>query len=448
MNSVKFTIVTVLAAMAMVMVLFASPAFAKYKIKSAIVMDVGTGEILYEQNPDMRIAPASLTKVLSMYLVWEDIANKRLSLKSKVKVSKRADNTGGSSMRLRRGERVTIRQLLKGMAVASGNDACIAIAEKLGGVKKFVKRMNKTAKKLGLKHSRFKNPHGLPAKGQVTTARDMLKLAKAYLKRFPHALKIHKARTFQHGKYKRNNTNKLLGRVAGVDGLKTGYVAASGFNLIVTAKRNGRRLIAVILGGRTSKIRNREATKIVEAAFSKLNKKKKPILAKKSPKKKKAPAKTVAKAKTRRKKAAPAPSLNTVTAALTAPPSRPAVPVTNTAEHQLASSQLSPVPFRATIVPPAKSVAPRRDAVPRKISDLRFTLHESSWKSSSKAFKRVNQLRKKGLKATVLAVDLGGKGLWHRVVIGKFNTMQEANSFRKKVASRHDLGHTIILKLT
>lgn len=237
-------------------------------VKSAIVMDMGKGTVLYEQDPHRKIAPASLTKVMTMYLVWELIEQKKASLNDKVKVSVRAANTGGSTMNLKAGETVTVGDLMHGMAIASGNDACVAIAEHFGGLANFVARMNRKAKALGMKDTVYKNPNGLPASGQVTTARDQLVLAAAYLKRFPNSLKIHSKRSITHNKYTRTNSNRLLGSCPGVDGLKTGFVRASGFNIIVTAKRNNRRLIAVVLGGQSWAIRNKEAASIIEACYA------------------------------------------------------------------------------------------------------------------------------------------------------------------------------------
>ncbi|GAB7080762.1 serine hydrolase [Megalodesulfovibrio paquesii] len=237
-------------------------------VKSAIVMDTGKGTVLFEQDPHRKIAPASLTKVMTMFVVWELIEQKKASLNDKIKVSVTAANTGGSTMNLKAGEVVTLKDLMYGMAVASGNDACIAVAEHYGGISTFVASMNRKAKSLGMKDTVYKNPNGLPAAGQLTTARDQLVLAAAYLKRFPNALTIHSTRSITHNKYTRTNSNRLLGTCPGVDGLKTGFVRASGFNIIVTAKRNNRRLIAVVLGGQSWAIRNREATTILNACFA------------------------------------------------------------------------------------------------------------------------------------------------------------------------------------
>jgi len=247
---------------------FPAKSAGKLAVKSALVMDYGTGKILYTQDADRRIAPASLTKVMTMYLIFDALAAGRANLSEKIKVSYRADTTGGSNMGLRAGETVTLDELMRGMAVASGNDACVAIAEHFGGVPHFVDMMNQKARELGMTNTTFKTPNGLPAPGQLTTAHDLMKLATSYLRHYPQALRYHSTLEINHCGSVHSNTNRLLSTCEGVDGIKTGYVGASGYNIIVTAKRGDSRIIAVVLGGRTKQIRNREATRILEASYS------------------------------------------------------------------------------------------------------------------------------------------------------------------------------------
>jgi len=171
-------------------------------------------------------------------------------------------------MNLRAGEVVTLDDLMRGMAVASGNDACIAVAEHFGGVPHWVDMMNQKARELGMTGTTFKNPNGLPAPGQLTTARDLMKLATSYLHHYPQALRYHSTIEINHRGAAHVNTNHLLGVCEGVDGIKTGYVGSSGYNIIVTAKRGNSRIIAVVLGGRTKQVRNREAERILNASFS------------------------------------------------------------------------------------------------------------------------------------------------------------------------------------
>ena len=242
--------------------------------KSAILMDVTTGKILYEQRADMRIAPASLTKVISLYVAMNAISDKKVDYNNTVKVSAAAARTGGSRFGLKTGERLTLDKLFYGMAVASGNDASVAVAEHVAGsTSAFVKQMNALARRLGMKNTHFVNVHGLPAQGQLTTARDMLKLAKAYQAHYPIARKYHLARSVTHNGHTEPNHNPLVGNYPGLDGLKTGWVTAAGYNIIATARQRGHKLIAVILGAPNTSIRSAEARRLLNAGFSAVAKK-------------------------------------------------------------------------------------------------------------------------------------------------------------------------------
>jgi D-alanyl-D-alanine carboxypeptidase (penicillin-binding protein 5/6) len=237
-------------------------------VRSAILLDMSTGRILFEQNADEPIPPASLTKVLSMYVTMDQVRAGKASLRDNVKVSRRAFSTGGSRMFLKQGETLPLDELLEGMAVSSGNDASVATAEHIGGnVDNFVQMMNAKARALGMKNSVFRNPHGLPAAGQHTTARDMLLLSRAYLAQYPEALRYHSTRYIKHNKVITTNKNPLLGNCEGADGLKTGWVFASGYNLISTVKRGKTRLLAVVLGAETTQARAQEVNRLVEAGF-------------------------------------------------------------------------------------------------------------------------------------------------------------------------------------
>lgn len=237
-------------------------------VRSAMLVDMSTGRLLYEQNADEPIPPASLTKVLSMFVAMDQVRAGKASLKDTVKVSRRAFSTGGSRMFLKQGETLTLDDLLEGMAVSSGNDASVATAEHIGGsVDNFVQMMNAKARALGMKNSVFRNPHGLPAAGQHTTARDMLTLSRAYLAQYPEALRYHSTRYIKHNKVITTNKNPLLGNCEGADGLKTGWVFASGYNLISTVKRGKTRLLAVVLGAETTQARAQEVNRLVEAGF-------------------------------------------------------------------------------------------------------------------------------------------------------------------------------------
>ncbi len=248
----------------------ARPSAPPPEVKSAIVMNLNTGRILYEKDADTPVPPASLTKVMTLFLVQEAIEKGQISYLDKMRISRKADRTGGSSMGIVTGRDVAVWDLLKGMAVGSGNDACVAVAENLpGGLEAFVVRMNQRARFLGMQSTLFCNPNGLPAKGQTTTARDMLRLACEYLRRFPQALRLHSMKYAWYGDARLRNRNRLLGTCPSVDGLKTGFVRASGYNIILTAKRDGIRLLMVILGARTAGQRQRMALHLMNTGFAK-----------------------------------------------------------------------------------------------------------------------------------------------------------------------------------
>ena len=246
----------------------APDALAARGARAAILINMDTGKVLFEKNADMSIPPASLTKVMSMFLTMDAVRAKRLTLDEKIRITPAASKVGGSSMHLRNGERVDVRQLLTGAAVASGNDAITALALRVGGnERQFVRAMNQKANSIGLSRTEFKNPTGLPAAGQRTTPRDMATLARAYLRAHPSAQSFHSTRVFRHRNRQMSNTNALLGSVRGVNGLKTGWTVASGYNLIVTAQRGGTRLIAVVMGGTSRNARDYMAERLIEAGF-------------------------------------------------------------------------------------------------------------------------------------------------------------------------------------
>lgn len=244
------------------------PPAALAKVCSAIVYDLDHDAILFEQNADERIPPASLTKVMSMFLALDFVNQGHAGLDDAILVSSEAAAQGGSRMGLRANEAVSLKKLLLGMAVSSGNDASYAVAEQVGGsADAFVKMMNTRAASLGMNDTNFANPHGLPHPAQYTTARDMLTLARAYLKAHPQSLDLHNTQILEHGGYKTWNKNPLIGQYPGADGLKTGWIRASGYNLIFTAARDKRRLLAVILGAPDVLTRGAEACRLLDAGF-------------------------------------------------------------------------------------------------------------------------------------------------------------------------------------
>lgn len=241
-------------------------------VKAALLVNMSTGEVYYEHNADKTIAPASITKLLTLYLVREALAQGRLSPTTPIPVSDKAIKTGGSRMRLKRNEKVPLNELIKGISVVSANNACVAVAEYLGkgDASSFVAQMNAKAKKIGMANSRFKNPNGLPASGQLSTARDIAKLSMAYLRTFPESLKVHSMTTHTYHGATHRNANTLLRTYKGVDGLKTGFVCEAGYNITATAKRGKTRLVAVLLGAQNSAVRQREAAKLLDFGFKRV----------------------------------------------------------------------------------------------------------------------------------------------------------------------------------
>ena len=261
------------ALFAVLMVLFFSATLStaeslRITSRSAILMDMTTDRVLFAHNADAAIQPASITKVLSLYVADEAIREGEVHPRDTVKISRKAGRTGGSKMFLQAGSELPLEELLKGMAVVSANDASVAVAEYIGGdTEKFVERMNRRARELGMYKSYFRNPNGLPAKGQVTTARDILTLARAYLLQFPESLNIHSQQYYTYRKITQHNRNSLLSRYPNADGLKTGWVHKAGYHLVATAKRGDTRLIAVIMGAKNPKIRSREAERLLDEGF-------------------------------------------------------------------------------------------------------------------------------------------------------------------------------------
>jgi serine-type D-Ala-D-Ala carboxypeptidase (penicillin-binding protein 5/6) len=241
---------------------------ASSEAKSYFVVNATTGSIIKAKNIDQPIPPASLTKVLSLYVILEAIQEKQIHLHDRVKISKKAWKTGGSQMFLEPNTEVDLQELLKGMVIISANDAAVALAEYVSGdVPRFVERMNQETQKLGMKNSLFVNPHGLPAKGEITTARDMATLAAAYIHRFPWALTLHSQQSYTYHNITQPNRNRLLGKYPEVDGLKTGFTWMSGYHTIVTARKGNQHYIIIVMGAKTPEKRNQEAASLLKEAL-------------------------------------------------------------------------------------------------------------------------------------------------------------------------------------
>lgn len=241
--------------------------------KSAILVDNLSGKVLYEKNADEKLAPASMTKLASMLMVMEAIDNGNLKFKDKVTISEEAANMGGSQVFLQAGEVYTVYDLLKSVAIASGNDAVVALAEKIGGSQSgFIDMLNKRLKEIGATNTNFVNAHGLDAEGHYSTARDMSIIARELLKH-PKILEF----TSIYEEYLEKNdgsriwlvnTNKLVRFYDGVDGLKTGFTKTAGYCLTATASKNNFRLISVVMGEDTSENRSSDTVKMLNYGFN------------------------------------------------------------------------------------------------------------------------------------------------------------------------------------
>ena len=241
---------------------------AKY---AAIVIEEDSGRVLFSRNADSLRYPASLTKIMTLYLLFEDIAAGHLTLRSRIPVSKVAAGRSPSKLYLKPGQSVSVEQAIHALVTKSANDVATAVAEKLGGSERsFAKRMTRKARALGMSRTTFRNASGLPHSKQRSTARDMARLAIAMRRDFPQYFRYFSTKSFNWNGRKFSNHNKLLSKFNGTDGIKTGYINASGFNLVATVTRNNVRLIGVVFGGKTSRSRDAHMMDILERQFKRI----------------------------------------------------------------------------------------------------------------------------------------------------------------------------------
>lgn len=241
---------------------------------AAYVMDARTGETIYSENADTRLHPASLTKMMTLYIAFEEIERGRLSLDTMVTVSKNAAAQPPSRLGLKAGQKIQLRYLIRAAAVKSANDAASAIGDHIGGsTEKFAARMTKTAKALGMKNTTFRNANGLTAKGHLSTTRDMSILGRRLFYDFPQYYNIFSRRSTDAGMAEVANTNRrFLDAYEGADGIKTGYTDAAGFNLTGSAERGGVRIIATVFGGKSTADRNAKMADLLDLGFRKAGK--------------------------------------------------------------------------------------------------------------------------------------------------------------------------------
>ncbi|MFB4166383.1 D-alanyl-D-alanine carboxypeptidase family protein [Virgibacillus sp. JSM 102003] len=241
--------------------------------KSAILIERDTGKMLYDKNAHEKLPPASMTKVMTLLLIMEALDTGKIEKDEIIRVSERAASMGGSQIFLEAGEEMSVNDLLKGVAIASGNDASVALAERISGSEEaFVKKMNEKAKKLGLKNTLFQNTTGLPAKNHYSTVYDMAIMAKELLKYETITEYTSKYEDYlrkgQDNEFWLVNTNKLVKFYPGVDGLKTGYTNEAKYCLTATAEKNDMRVIAVVMGADTTKERNATVSQMLDYAFN------------------------------------------------------------------------------------------------------------------------------------------------------------------------------------
>lgn len=240
---------------------------------AVIVIDANTGKTLYAETADAQRFPASLTKMMTLYMMFEQMSSGDLSKDTRIPFSKRAANASPSKLGLKAGNSISAEQAILALVTKSANDVAIAVAEKLGGSESgFADLMTKKARQLGMSRTTFKNASGLPNPNQVTTARDMATLGIALREHHPRYYRYFETKSFTFAGRKMSNHNKLIGRVEGVDGIKTGYTNASGFNLVTSAQDGKRSIVAVVMGGRTGGSRDAKMRQLVATYLKKSSK--------------------------------------------------------------------------------------------------------------------------------------------------------------------------------
>lgn len=236
--------------------------------KQAIVVEAQTAEVLYAKEADKVMPTSSMSKVMTMFVVFDAIKNGKLKLDDKIKVSRKAWKQKGSRMFIRDTERVTVEQLIRGVIVQSGNDAAVALAEAVSGTEEaFAVALNEKAKELGMSRSHFTNATGLPDANHYSTAQDLAKMSIALMQHHPEYYHYYSEKNFTHNKIKQGNRNPLLYRNIGVDGIKTGHTDAAGYGLIASALRDGRRIITIVNGLKSKQERADEPAKLIEWSY-------------------------------------------------------------------------------------------------------------------------------------------------------------------------------------
>lgn len=236
--------------------------------QAAFVINADTGAVLYEKNAYEKRFPASLTKMMTLYLTFEALKEGKLKLDQKLSVSKKAASQPQTNIALKAGSTITVRKCIESLVIRSANDASVVLAEGIGTSEwNFAQMMTRKAQSLGMKNTVFKNPNGLPNPLQYTTASDMAKLGIALRKHFPEYYGYFKLRSFSYNGRTYKTHNRVLDRFGGADGIKTGYINASGFNLVTSVKRDGHNIVGVVMGGRSARLRDDEMVRLLGNAF-------------------------------------------------------------------------------------------------------------------------------------------------------------------------------------
>lgn len=269
-SRVRLNLLRALAVLLLAGAVLAAPNARAFQTSAeeAILMDYQTGAVLFAKHPDRRMPPASLTKIMTAYLVFERLKDGRLSLDDTFRVSEKAWRKGGSKTFVEVGNDVRVEDLLRGMIIQSGNDASIVLAEGIAGTEEaFAEMMNEKARALGMQNTTFRNATGWPDPEHRTSVRDLAILARALIKNFPEYYDFYSELEFTWNEIRQFNRNPLLRRNMGVDGLKTGYTRNAGYGLAASAERDGRRLIMVVSGLDSPKARETESARLIEWGF-------------------------------------------------------------------------------------------------------------------------------------------------------------------------------------
>ena len=380
-------------------VVLSVPASANPRYAS-LIMEETSGKILYSRNADKKLYPASLTKIMTLYMLFEALQTGKVSKNTKMKVSRVAASRSPSKLYLKVGQSISVEHAILALVTKSANDVATVISEHLGGTEReFAKKMTRKAKALGMSRTVFKNASGLPNRAQVSTARDMARLAVAMRRDFPQYFHYFSNTHFVWNGRKYQNHNRLLTSYSGTDGIKTGYTSASGFNLVATVQRGGVRLIGVVFGGRTGQTRDKHMVNLLTQQFKKI----KPV-----------------QVRSARLPTAPIPRPDTVIEVAQAEPAPellPAIPIAPPAPSNEKGAAISPAAVSAASVPSA--------AASWAIQVGSYTRRVSAHKAAIRARRTANDVLDL-MPAELSLVSSGGLPLW-RVRFGQLKE-QEARS--------------------